>query len=56
MIGAQEVPIAHIAEALQEVTSSSGLTLDDLLPLLLAGMTVADLLSYVQAAKLNRLN
>jgi hypothetical protein len=56
MIGAQAAPVAHVAEALQEVTSAVGLKLDDVLALLMAGIKVEDLLDYAQAVNSNRLN
>lgn len=56
MIGAQAAPVAHVAEALQEVSSAAGLTLEDVVDLLVAGVTVTDLLDYAQAAATNRLN
>jgi hypothetical protein len=56
MIGAQAAPVAHVAEALQEVSSAAGLTLEDVVDLLVAGVTVTDLLGYAQAAATNRLN
>ena len=57
MTGAQEeAPIAHIADALQEVTSAVGLTLEQVVDLLMAGVQVTDLLDYAQAVGSNRLN
>lgn len=56
MIGALGVPVARIAAALDEVTSATALSVDDLLPLLVAGVKVTDLLDYVRAAASNRLN
>jgi hypothetical protein len=56
MIGAQDAPIAHIAEALVEITLAVGLTEKDVLDLLVTGMKVTDLLNYAEAVALNRLN
>ncbi len=56
MIVAQEAPVARVAEALAEVSSAVGLTLDDVLDLLVAGARVTDLLDYAQAVASNRLN
>ncbi len=56
MIGAQDAPIAHLAEALVEVTLAVGLTEKDVLDLLVSGMKVTDLLDYAEAVALNQLN
>jgi hypothetical protein len=56
MIGAQAAPVAHAAEALQEVSSAAGLSMEDVVDLFIAGMTVTDLLEYLQAAATNRLH
>ncbi|HTA24377.1 MAG TPA: hypothetical protein VK763_12645 [Terriglobales bacterium] len=56
MIGAQAAPVAPVVEVLQEVSSAAGLTLEDVVDLLVAGITVTDLLDYAQAAATNRLN
>ena len=56
MIGAQETPAASVAETLEQVTLAVGITLDDLVALLVAGVKVTDLFEYAQAAASNRLN
>jgi len=56
MNGAQEAPTSQVAAALEQVTASVGLRLEDLVPLFLAGVTVDDLLNYVDAVNTNRLN
>jgi hypothetical protein len=48
--------LAPVVEVLQEVSSAAGLTLEDVVDLLVAGITVTDLLDYAQAAATNRLN
>lgn len=54
--GAQEEPIAQVAEALQQVTSAVGLTLEEVVDLLITGVKVTDLLDYAEAVAANRLN
>lgn len=56
MIGAEAAPVTPVIEVLQEISSTAGLTLEDVVDLLVAGMTVTDLLDYAQAAATNRLN
>lgn len=56
MNGAQDAPIADVAEALVWVTSAVGLTPDEVLNLLMAGLKVDDLLTYAEAVAANRLN
>lgn len=56
MIAVQEAPVARVAEALQEVTSAVGLTLEELVDLLMSGVKVTDLLDYAEAVASNRLN
>jgi hypothetical protein len=56
MIGASETPTARAAETLEQVTLAVGLTLEDLVTLLMAGVKVTDLFTYAEAVTSNRLN
>ena len=56
MNGAQDAPIAYVAQALVWVTAAAGLTPDEVLDLLMDGMNVYDLLNYAEAVASNRLN
>jgi hypothetical protein len=56
MIVTQEASVAHVAEALEEATSALGLTLPEVVKLLMAGVQVTDLLDYAEAVASNRLN
>jgi hypothetical protein len=56
MMCASEVSVARVADAMQEVCAVVGLTLPDLMVVLVAGLTLTDLLHYAQAVATNRLN
>jgi hypothetical protein len=56
MNGAQDAPIANVAEELVWLTSAVGLSPDDVLDLLMAGMKVNDLLNYAEAVASDRPN
>lgn len=56
MISARQAPAARGAETLEEVTAAAGLTLEDVVGLLMAGATVSDLLEYAHAVASDRLN
>ena len=56
MIVTHDASDAHIAEALQTATSATGLTLPEVVTLVMAGVKVTDLLDYAEAVASNRLN
>lgn len=56
MIAAQEAPVNHAIAALEEVTAAAGLTLEEVVTLIMAGVGVTDLLNYAEAVVSNRLN
>ena len=55
MIGAQQASIGRITE-FEEATSALGLTLEDVVELLIAGVKVSELMGYAKAVASNRLN
>lgn len=56
MITTQEVPLSRVAETLEEVTSTVGFTMEEIVPLLMAGLRLADLLYYAQSVASGRVN
>lgn len=55
MVVPQAASVARISE-LEEATSAVGLTLEEVVELLIAGVKVTDLLGYAEAVASNRLN
>jgi hypothetical protein len=52
----RQAPISEILEELQVVSSQVGLSLDDVKLLLASGLTVSQLLDYVEAVVSNQVN
>jgi hypothetical protein len=55
MIGAQQASVGRTTE-FEEGTSALGLTLEDVVELLIAGVKVTELMGYAEAVASNRLN
>ena len=56
MNGNRQAPISEILEELRVVSSHLGLSLDDLKFVLASGVTLTDLLDYLEAVVSNQLN
>jgi hypothetical protein len=52
----QPVPILHAMERLQEASTQLGMTEDDVLAILTSGITMIDMLDYVDAMLQNQTN
>ena len=52
----QPVPILHAVERLQEASAQLGMTEEDVLAILTSGITMVDMLQYVDAMLQNQTN